>query len=328
MNGEKKRKSSNVNLNKAIKEKNDEFYTRLEDIEAELAHYKEDFRNKVVYCNCDDPRRSNFYKYFHDNFHELGLKRLISSCFISQEIDLFSDERKERAVYVIYDGDVEPQLKYFRGDGDFRSKESIDLLKTCDVVVTNPPFSLFRDFVRLMLKHDRKFLVVGNMNAYTYYDIFHNIRQNKMWIGFTNPTKYVMPNGQIKDIVTRWFTTIKRIEKDVEVLTEKYDGDMYPTYNNYDAINVDKLKEIPIDYKQLIGVPISFLDKWNAIPNSRNETCDDVVTTDDFEIITTTDRAGDGMIDEYLKPYKQHQQPTINHKRIYKRIIIKKRNTK
>ena len=194
----------NSNLHSAKKEKNDEFYTQLSDIENEIRHYKHHFKDKVVYCNCDDPRMSNFFHYFSYNFEHLGLKRLIATCYKNQDMDLFSQNDSEQAVYLIYDGDKdgdkvpskeEIQVKALNGDGDFRSDECIELLKQADIIVTNPPFSLFREYIAQLMEYDKKFLIVGNQNAITYKEVFSLIRDNKVWLGTKiGNMKFVVPS--------------------------------------------------------------------------------------------------------------------------------------
>lgn len=183
---------ANATLTQAKKAKKDEFYTQLSDIERELAHYKEHFRGKTVLCNCDDPRISNFFRYFAYNFEHLGLKRLITTCYKNQEMDLFSMNTCDRAIWLEYTGDKngdrvpspdEIGIHHFVGDGDFRSAECIELLKQADIVVTNPPFSLFREYVAQLIEYDKKFLIIGNINAITYKEVFPLIMQNKIWLG-------------------------------------------------------------------------------------------------------------------------------------------------
>ena len=268
--------SNNSNLHKARKARNDEFYTMLSDIENELRHYRDNFRGKVVYCNCDDARESNFFKYFSMNFEFLGLKKLIATGY----------RKNCRGVKLVYDGDrngnrtvddEEVQVTELEGDGDFRSEECVELLKQADIVVTNPPFSLFREYVAQLVKYDKKFLIIGNMNAITYKEIFPLIKNNKLWLGFGTDSWYRVPDDfddrpgvKIEDgkkyfkVKSRWFTNLdhkKRHEK--LILTEKYDPAKYPKYDNYDAINVDKVNDIPKDWDGVMGVPITFLDKYN-----------------------------------------------------------------
>ena len=285
-------KSSNKNLHKAKDSKKDEFYTQLPDIENELKHYKDHFKGKVVYCNCDDPRMSNFFHYFSYNFEKLGLKKLITTCYKSQDMDLYSKNDSEQAIYLEYNGDKngdrvpnpeEIGIHYLKGDGDFRSAECIELLKQADIVVTNPPFSLFREYVEQLIKFDKKFLIIGNVNAITYKEIFRLIKQNQLWLGasihsgdreFGVPTSYplnsagfrVDTNGNkfIRVKGVRWFTNLDYKERHEDlILFKTYDPKEYPKYENYDAINVDKTKDIPMDYDGHIGVPITFLDKYN-----------------------------------------------------------------
>ena len=284
-------KTKNDNLHKAKDAKKDEFYTQLYDIERELKHYKNHFKDKVVYCNCDDPRVSNFFHYFSYNFEKLGLKKLITTCYKSQNMDLFSQNNSERAIYLEYDGDKkgnnipdlnEIGIKHLNGDGDFRSNETIELLKQADIVVTNPPFSLFREYVAQLIEYDKKFLILGNSNAITYKEIFKLIRENKLWLGasihsgdvkFEIPKdyevrskSYVVENGKryIRVPSIRWFTNLDYQERHEDIiLYKKYTPEGYPKYDNYDAINVDKTKDIPMDYSGAMGVPITFLDKYN-----------------------------------------------------------------
>ncbi|MBX3165090.1 MAG: adenine-specific methyltransferase EcoRI family protein [Bacteroidetes bacterium] len=289
--------SANKNLHKAKSEKNDEFYTQLSDIEKELRHYKEHFKNKVVLCNCDDPRVSNFFHYFSYNFEQLGLKKLITTCYKSQNADLFSENNSEKAIYLEYKGDKngnsvpDPEeigIKHLKGDGDFRSKECIALLKEADIVVTNPPFSLFREYVSQLIEYDKKFVLVGNKNAITYKEIFKLIKEDKMWVGNTpmstdmlfdvpkyfskklvaskkEGSGYKIINGVIKGRAQAvWFTNLDIAKRHEDLILYKtYNKTEYPKYENYNAINVNKTKDIPVDYKGAMGVPITFLDQHN-----------------------------------------------------------------
>lgn len=263
--------AKNDNLHKAKDAKNDEFYTRIEDVAEELRHYKKHFEGKVVFCNCDDPTWSAFWRYFHLNFSELGLKKLIATHY----------DRTEPTYKMEYEGgddnDVEVGVKtQLEGNGDFRSEECLDLLDECDIVVTNPPFSLFREYVAILIAHNKKFLIIGNKNAITYKEFFPLLKENKVWIGYTSPAEFNTPDGMTKKMngLTRWFTNLdiqKRHEK--LILWQRYyddDGnplpdamERYPHYDNYDAINVDKVADIPVDYKGVMGVPITFMDKYN-----------------------------------------------------------------
>ena len=280
--------AQNKNLHQAKNNKKDEFYTQLSDIERELKYYKKHFKDKVVYCNCDDPRISNFFHYFSYNFEKLGLKKLITTCYKNQERDLFSKNNSESAIYLEYTGDKngnfvpDPEeigIKHLKGDGDFRSKESIDLLKQADIVVTNPPFSLFREYVAQLIEHDKKFVIVGHQNAITYKEIFKLIKENKLWLGygfkggaghFINEhyedyaTATDRKEGMIRVSGVHWFTNLEINKRHEDLILYKtYNEEEYPTYENFNAINVNKTKDIPMDYSGFIGVPITFLDKYN-----------------------------------------------------------------
>lgn len=286
------RKIEHSILTSAKKSKNDEFYTQLTDIDRELKHYKKHFMGKVVLCNCDDPRVSNFFHFFSHNFEKLGLKKLIATCYKNQQRDLFSTYESESAIYLEYEGDKngnnlpdvnEIEIKNLKGDGDFRSEECIELLKKADIVVTNPPFSLFREYVAQLIEYDKKFLIIGNINAISYKEIFKLIKDNKAWLGvnmgrgisgFIVPSHYELYGTEAREdengnriVATNnclWLTNLDNAKRHEElILYKKYSPDEYPTYDNYDAINVDKTKDIPIDYKGVMGVPITFLDKYN-----------------------------------------------------------------
>lgn len=293
----------------AKRNKSDEFYTQLVDIEKELKHYKEHFSGKVVFCNCDDPYESNFFKYFAMNFNHLGLKKLICTCYDSspiayEQMSLFDDmvqmrfDFADRRAYKIeinevidYNGDGAVDLadvKYLlknkknafsllKGNGDFRSEECVELLKECDVLVTNPPFSLFREYVAQLVEYDKKFLIIGNKNAITYKEMFALIKAQKVWLGYRNinsdmwfvvPDTYkcerVVDGKRIKHIMGCWFTNLDTTKRHEEMtLYKQYSSEEYPKYDNYDAINVDKVTDIPYDYPGAMGVPITFLDKYN-----------------------------------------------------------------
>ena len=286
------KKSQNTNLTLAKANKKDEFYTQLSDIERELKHYKKHFKDKVVLCNCDDPRVSNFFHFFSYNFEKFGLKKLIATCYKNQDSDLFSQNNSERAIYLEYTGDKngnnvpdaeEIGIKHLQGDGDFRSKECIELLKQADIVVTNPPFSLFREYVAQLIEYDKKFLIIGNINAISYKEIFKLIKENKAWLGvnmgrgisgFIVPKNYELygTEARVDEYGNRivatnnclWLTNLDNAKRHEElILYKNYTPEEYPTYDNYDAINVDKTKDIPMDYKGAMGVPITFLDKFN-----------------------------------------------------------------
>jgi len=304
--------AKNLSLNKAGIAKEDEFYTQLNDIENEMRHYKEHFRNKVILSNCDDPYESNFFKYFAMNFDFLGLKKLVATCYAGspvqgQQLSLFdvvglteqtdddkspykieitevTDENADGAVDL---SDVEYLLKnkknlltLLKGDGDFRSAECIELLKQSDIIVTNPPFSMFREYVTQLINSKKHFIVIGNQNAITYKEIFKLLRDNKIWLGnksgdmeFTVPdyyqpraTRYREENGvkyrSMGNIC--WFTNLDHAKRHENItLFRHYTSDKYPHYDNYDAINVDKVVDIPVDWLGFMGVPITFLDRYN-----------------------------------------------------------------
>ena len=274
---------ANANLTNAKKAKNDEFYTQLTDIEKEMRHYKDFFKGKVVYCNCDDARESNFFKYFSLNFEHLGLKKLISTGY----------KADGKGVVLIYEGDKNGNRKVdneeivvneLQGNGDFRSAECIEFLKEADVVVTNPPFSLFREYVAQLMEYGKKFLIIGNQNAITYKEIFPYIKNNELWLGLSmngsnrwfqapddyevkeNAAGYKVIDGKKYYFVNgvTWFTNIPHNKRNEELdLYRKYDADAYPKYDNYDEIEVSKVADIPMDYKGVMGVPITFLYKYN-----------------------------------------------------------------
>lgn len=303
----------NARLSKAKNAKNDEFYTQLVDIENELRHYKKHFKNKTVFCNCDDPYESNFVKYFAMNFNALGLKKLIATCYATSpvmytQLNLFGEEEESSVIdggkkpYVIEitevtdkngDGAVDltdfelilkkNKPKILKGDGDFRSEECIEFLKEADIVVTNPPFSLFREYIAQLMAYEKKFIIIGNQNAVTYKEVFPLIKENKMWFGvsihsgdreFRVPDNYPLQSAgyrvdetgtkfiRVKGI--RWFTNLDYPQRhETLILYRNYTEDEYPTYDNYNAINVNKTAEIPCDYDGAMGVPITFLDKYN-----------------------------------------------------------------
>ena len=290
---------TNAKLNKARNAKNDEFYTKLEDVSKELKHYREHFKDKIVFCNCDDPKWSAFWRYFHLNFSALGLTKLISTHY----------DKKDPTYKMEYiggdDTNIDAGVKTpLEGNGDFRNKECLDLLDEADVVVTNPPFSLFREYVAALMKHEKKFLIIGNVNAITYKDFFPSLKNDDVRIGYNNPSEFDTPNGLTKKVQGRWFTNLgiaKRNEK--LVLRKKYDPEEYPRYDNYDAINVNKLSDIPVDYDGVMGVPITFMDKYDP---------------DQFEIIG---------LERYTVPkeFLVGGRFAINGKRKYARILVRPR---
>lgn len=288
------------NLITAKKEKNDEFYTRIEDIENELQHYTDFFEGKIVFLNCDDPEESNFWKYFELNFEHLKLKKLISTHY---EVD-----KPSYKLEIV--GDINGDGKVTKADiiktllkqnGDFRSPEAIEILKECDVVVTNPPFSLFREYIAQLMEFNKKFLVIGNMNAIGYKEISPLFQQNKIWLGLNSVKEFIQPDGTVKKFGNiLWYTNIDNKNRHEEIpLYKTYNGheDEYPKYDNCNAIEVSKCKDIPCDYNGYIGVPITFLTKYNP---------------EQFEIIKF--RKGD-----------DDKDLAINGKTPYFRILIKRR---
>lgn len=292
---------NNKDLNQAKAARKDEFYTQYEDIQKELDSY--DFEGQTVYCNCDNPLESNFWKYFYNNFHKLKLKRLISTHWVVPS---------EPSYKLEYDGKTETKT-LLQGDGDFGSPECIEILKESDIVVTNPPFSKFKSYFSTLTTYNKKFIILGNMNAYTYKEVLPYIQSNQVWIGHSihsgdrefripddypitassyrideNGTKYVRVKG------VRWFTNMTcSVPFPNLILENSYSPDKYPQYDNFEAINVDKTCEIPNDYKGLMGVPISFLDKYNP---------------EQFEIVG------------------YYNAPKLNGVSIYKRFLIKSKN--
>lgn len=271
--------TKNNNLHNAKRQKNDEFYTRLEDIEKEMCHYREHFRGKVIYCNCDDPKESNFFKFFSLQFEFLGLKKLISTGY----------KENGHGVAYIYEGDKnennlpddsEIRTYELQGNGDFRSEECIEFLKEADVVVTNPPFSLFREYVAQLIEYKKHFIIIGNQNAITYKEIFPLIKENKLWLGIQNGNMSFVVPDYYEMRATRswrdekgnnwrslgnscWFTNLEHDHRNRPLdLAQRFDPRYYPKYDNYDAIEVSKVMDIPRDYDGVMGVPITFLYKY------------------------------------------------------------------
>ena len=315
---------ANVSLSNAKRAKNDEFYTQLSDIENELKHYKSHFAGKVVYCNCDDARKSNFFRFFQKKFNDYGLKKLITTSY---------NENGHGSV-LVYEGDTngngklddnEVKVSELKGNGDFRSEECIELLKEADIVVTNPPFSLFREFIATLVQYDKKFLVIGNNNAITYKEIFPLIKENKLWLGFSDNKimEFVMPDtyerynyidekgrkiGKVPAI--SWFTNLEHSKRNEEIiLYKKYTQEEFPKYDNYDAIEVSKVCEIPKDYNGVMGVPITFLGKYNP---------------SQFEIVGLTSSSKECTYGLLLSE-NQSTRAKINSKYIYARLLIKKK---
>ena len=350
--------NNNKALSAAGQAKKDEFYTQLVDIENELRHYKEHFKGKVVFCNCDDPYESNFFKCFAINFNHLGLKKLICTCYagspvVYTQLSLFGDEevigeepsnKKPYKIEITHvddlngDGavdltDVELLLRsvdgkptLLKGDGDFRSAECIELLKESDIVVTNPPFSLFREYVAQLVAYDKKFIIIGNQNAITYKEIFPLFKENRLWLGYgfkRNCAHFIDKHyqdiaadadhreGMIRVSGVMWYTNldISKRHEDV-ILYKSYSVEEYPTYDNYDAIEVSKSAEIPRDFDGAMGVPITFMQHYNP---------------SQFEIIGATESEGKGFSNGLWKEESKVAQPLVAGEKKYKRIFIKKR---
>ncbi len=324
--------AQNQNLQAAQRAKKDEFYTQLGDINNELQHYGRHFKGKVVYCNCDDPRVSNFFQYFSLKFEHLGLRKLITTCYKNQEMDLFSQHDAERAIMLEYDGDQdgnrradpgEIDVTHLKGDGCFKSAECIELLKQADIVVTNPPFSLFREYVAQLVKWDKKFLIIGHQNAITYKEIFPLIMTNRLWLGYgfkggaghfiSRYEDYAVATdrkeGMIRVSGVHWFTNLEHSKRHEElVLYREYSPEEYPKYDNYDAIEVGYVKEIPKDYDGAMGVPITFLDKYNP---------------EQFEIIGATESEGKGFSCGLWDSQSKVAQAMVKGRRVYKRLFIR-----
>lgn len=332
--------SHNADMHDAKRKKNDEFYTSLSDIEREVIHYKKHFKGKVVYCNCDEPEVSWFHWYFRAQFQNLGLKALITSCYKSIN-------PKSRSRHDVQHGWVQkyvagkngqPRLtidRQLKDDGDFRKAENIKLLKQADIVVTNPPFSLFREFIAQLVAHKKKFLIIGNVNAITYKEVFPLLKSNKLWLGVSitsGDREFGVPDNYPLNAAThridkdgrkyirvkgvRWFTNLSH-EKRKEMLSlhrqHKRDKSAYPVYDNYNAIEVGAVAEIPCDYAGVMGVPITFMDKYNP---------------DQFEILGSDYEIKDGLLPELLKRRWKGKidRGYLDGKRLYSRLIIKHKN--
>jgi len=328
--------NENTGLQTARRNKKDEFYTQLVDIERELRHYRSHFKGKVVYCNCDDPYVSAFFEYFTKNFEFLGLKKLITTCYKSQRLDLFSQNDSEEAIKLEYTGGAPNSLPApddigvtpLSGDGDFRSQECIELLKEADIVVTNPPFSLFSEYVSQLATQEKGFVIIGHQNAITYKDVFPFIRGNRMWLGYgfkRNMAHFMAPHyedtasdadhreGMIRVSGVVWYTNLDHNKRhDEMILVQQYRGneDVYPRYDNYDAIEVSRTQNIPSDFEGVMGVPITFLTKYNP---------------DEFEIIGATESEGKGFSNGLWDPESRVPQATVDGRRVYKRLFIRNR---
>lgn len=305
---------TNTNLCEARKNKNDEFYTRYDDIEAEVMKYRKQFKDKVVYLPCDDPadKKSEFWSFFVNNFDAFGLKKLIATHY----------DENGKAYKIWIDGDTsndgfvddgDAVQEDLQGNGDFQSPECVAIMNECDIVCTNPPFSLFRSFVDTIMKADKKFLIIGNQNAFTYKEIFKLIKENKIWTGYNMVKQFNQPDGSIKKFGNVcWFTNMTTIKRNEEfVLTKEYNPINYPKYENYKAIEVDRIVNIPKDYYDVMGVPITFIDKYN--PNQ-------------FEILghtSSSDKSPE--VEELRTNPKYRNRGLINGKEKYDRVLIRRK---
>lgn len=336
--------NENSGLHSAKRNKKDEFYTQIVDIERELRHYRSHFEGKVVYCNCDDPYVSAFFEYFTKNFEFLAIKKLITTCYKSQAMDLFSQNDSEQAIKLEYMGGAPNSLPTpddigvtsLKGDGDFRSQECIEILKESDIVVTNPPFSLFSEYVSQLAEYDKKFIIIGHQNAITYRQVFPLIRENRMWLGYgfkRNMAHFIAPHyedtasdadhreGFIRVSGVVWYTNLDHNKRHEEmILVQHYHGNehAYPSYDNYDAIEVGRTQDIPCDYYGEMGVPITFLGKYNP---------------DQFEIVGSFNAGSDAdeigaVKTETITKGKtiMWNGPVIDKKPCYKRLIIKRKH--
>lgn len=311
--------ATNANLRKAKDKKNDEFYTQLTDVAEELKHYRQHFVGKIVFCNCDDPTRSAFWKYFHLNFSVLGLRKLISTHY----------DKNEPTYKMEYEGGDDDNIKVgmvtlLEGNGDFRNQECLDLLDECDIVVTNPPFSLFREYVKTLMEHGKKFIIIGNKNAITYREIFPLIRDNQIWTGCRNFSGgmwfYSETEGKIEKFIdgkrivnvpSIWFTNLDhKYRHEYLVLCRSYSPENYIKYDNYNVIECSKVADIPVDYNGVMGVPITFLNKYNP---------------EQFEIIGMAEDNGRGFSGSAAEWDGINPRCIVDGKIMYKRIFIKKR---
>lgn len=336
--------NENSGLHTAKSNKKDEFYTQIVDIERELRHYRHHFKGMVVYCNCDDPYVSAFFEYFTKNFEFFGLKKLITTCYKSQRMDLFSQNDSEVAIKLEYTGGAPNSLPKpddigvtpLQGDGDFRSPECIDILMEADIVVTNPPFSLFSEYVTQLADLDKKFIIIGHQNAITYKDVFPLIKENRMWLGHgfkRNMAHFITPHyedtasdadhreGMIRVSGVVWYTNLDHNKRHEEmILVQRYHGNevAYPSYENYDGIEVSRTQDIPVDYVGAMGVPITFLTKHNP---------------EQFEILGSSRTLGRSMSEIAEKGSYQQGGPRFyisngdgTYRRMYDRIVIRNKN--
>ena len=303
---QKNKGCDNTNLSRAKKEKNDEFYTRYEDIEAEVMKYRKQFKGKVVYLPCDDPaeKKSEFWSFFVNNFDAFGLKKLIATHFDEngKAYKIWIDSDISGDGYI---DDADAMQEDLIGNGDFRSPECTDILEECDIVCTNPPFSMFREFTDWIMKKNKSFLIIGSQNAFTYKETFRAIQENKIWTGYNMVKKFYQPDGSIKEFGNIcWFTNMKTNKRTEElILTKEYNAVDYPKYDSCNAIEVNRVVNIPKNYNGVMGVPITFIDKYNP---------------EQFEIIGLDDP-------DLIYPNWRGRGPELNGKTLYRRVMIKRK---
>ena len=350
------KKALNRSMQAAKATKQDEFYTQLSDIEKELRHYGKHFKDKTVLCNCDDPKVSNFFHYFSHNFEKLKLKKLITTCYKNCEADLFSKHTAENGIYLEYDGDKnnnrvpdpdEIGIHKFKGDGDFRSEECIKLLKQADIVVTNPPFSLFREYVEQLVTSKKKFVIIGNQNAISYKEIFGFIKENKMWLGYTHPVAFIVPDHyEMREVRSWrdengtnwrslgnacWFTNLDIAKRHEELITfETYSPKKFPKYDNYDAIEVSTYKDIPVDFDGVMGLPVTFLEYYNPdqfeiVGTPSNDPDNDCRTR-----VYTSQECRDAYRKRFGKPgvYDLNARGVVKGVKLFARILIRRKGHK
>ena len=356
---------SNKNLNTALVAKNDEFYTKLTDIERELRHYRRHFKDKTVLCNCDNPFESNFFKYFVLNFNKLKLKKLITTCYEGSAVAEYRNGKAKpykAVVTTVHDTtgdggiDMEDVLNLFElgenelteleGDGDFRSEECLKLLDEADIVVTNPPFSLFREYVAVLMEHQKKFIIMGNINAVTYKKFFPLIKNGLVWPGvsFNKTMEFILPDdyqkwnyratdgrkiGKVPAMA--WYTNLD-LKKHHEglALVKRYTSEEYPHYDNYDAIEVNKVVNIPCDYAGVMGVPITFLDKYNPDQFEILGMCENLDLYGLKTRVYTSEECRRRYFELFGKPgtYDLNAAGVVNGKKVYQRILIRNKHPK
>jgi len=350
--------NENSGLHTAKRNKKDEFYTQIVDIERELRHYRSHFRGMVVYCNCDDPYVSAFFAYFTRNFEFLGLKKLITTCYKSQRTDLFSQNDSERTIKMEYSGGASNSLPTpddigvtsLKGDGDFRSFECIEILQEADIVVTNPPFSLFSEYVGQLASFNKKFITIGHQNAITYKDVFPLIKENIMWLGYgfkRNMAHFIAPHyedtasdadhreGMIRISGVVWYTNLDHNKRHEEIiLIQRYFGNeaAYPRYDNYEAIEVSRTQDIPMDYQGVMGVPITFLTKYNPEQFEIVGMCENENLYGLKRRIYTSSECKQAYLDKFGKKgtYDLNASGVVIrnglYEKVYQRLLIRNRN--